>query len=676
MNRLAKEGSPYLQQHADNPVYWYPWNEEALRQAVKEDKPILLSIGYSTCHWCHVMERESFKDNDVAAYMNAHFINIKVDREERPDLDQFYMEACQVLTGQAGWPLNLFLTPDKRPYYGGTYFPPEPMGRNLSWFQALQYAAYNYYENRPAVEKQADKIIRKMQSRSEGALPLTGQASGSEDAVMKRMLEQVRQKEDADAGGFGLGAKYPNTTALQFLLIYARRNKDENAADHVYQTLDHMLKGGMYDLIGGGWSRYATDRYWKIPHFEKMLYDNALMVSLMSEAYQYRPKESYKAAIQATLTFVASELQSPEGGFYSALDADTDGEEGSFYTWEKAEIEELLQDDAGLFNAFYDIRAEGNWEEGKNILHAPLDKEAFVSHQEGLVLPFFEDFLGGVHQKLASARAERRRPHRDEKMILSWNALQAIAYMDAYFALGLIEYKAKAKETMRCLQRNFEQQDHLLHAVLSGAPAGVNTFLNDYGFYIQALIKAYTLDWELDFLRRAKKWLDIAMEKFFDPTVPAFFFTEKNNTELLFQQEEWEDSEMPSATAIMVENLKKLGLLFADSNLDQRADQLLERMKVQGINDPFPMTYWASLMVNHLKGWKEIAVTGPNAFREAEKLRSHFLPGVVIMASQKAEQNWPLLAFRFDEKKDRFFVCENHTCKAPVFTVEAVLKAL
>jgi len=355
MNQLAQETSPYLRRHADNPVHWHAWNETALQRAVREDKPILLSIGYSTCHWCHVMERESFQDEEVAAYMNAHFINIKVDREERPDLDQFYMHACQLLTGQAGWPLNLFLTPDKRPFYGGTYFPPEPEGRRLSWFQALQYAAYNYYENRNAVNQKADSIIRRMRRKEEPRQPAPVQ---EQQELLDSLLQNIQHKQDNEQGGFGQGAKYPNTPALAFLLTYARQTGEKKPADHVFFTLDHMLRGGIYDWVGGGWHRYTIDRGWKIPHFEKMLYDNALMVSLMAWAYQFDPNERYKKASDQSLHFAEEALGNGQGGYYSALDADTEGREGEYYTWTYREIHDILGKRAETFCRIFDVKKE------------------------------------------------------------------------------------------------------------------------------------------------------------------------------------------------------------------------------------------------------------------------------------------------------------------------------
>jgi uncharacterized protein YyaL (SSP411 family) len=671
MNHLHQESSPYLRQHADNPVNWYPWKEEALQKAIKEDKPILLSIGYSTCHWCHVMERESFMDEEVAAYMNQHFINIKVDREERPDLDQFYMDACQVITGQAGWPLNLFLTPDRKPFYGGTYFPPETAGRALSWFQALQYAAYNFYEHRSAVDQQANKVLRRMKGQEvhadSGLSALPQEEVLKEwEALPQQFLQTIQQKQDQEHGGFGHGQKYPNTMALEFLLTYARQFHQPQIANHIRFTLNQMLRGGMYDLVGGGWCRYATDRAWKVPHFEKMLYDNALMVSLTAAFYQYEPQDAYQKAIEQTLDFVKTELSNGEGGFYSALDADTDGVEGAYYTWTRAEIEEVLDEDADYFSSLMDIRSEGNWEEGQNILQLVSMEEATESTA----------FLEQCFQKLRLARSSRKPPHRDEKLLLSWNAIQAVAYMDAYHALGTTEYKLEALKALSFMKAHFQQDEGLVHTLKGEQQVKAEGFLSDYAFYIQALIKAYALDWDTAFLTQARHWTHIAIEKFYDERSGLFFFSEKNSEELPFLYKDKGDAELPSAGAQMIDNLRRLALFFEEKNWERMAFNALRNIQKAVASNAFQMASWASLLVNEVKGWKELAVTGPEAFLAAEQVQKDYLPGLIIMAGETPAEDWPLLKYRFSEDQTRFFLCENYTCKAPYFSVAELKQAL
>ncbi len=665
MNHLQKEVSPYLQQHADNPVDWHPWREAALEKAIREDKPILLSIGYSTCHWCHVMERESFQDTEVAAYMNEHFVNIKVDREERPDLDQFYMDACQVISGQAGWPLNLFLTPDRKPFYGGTYFPPEKSGRSLSWFQTLQYAAYNFYEQRKAVEQEASRILRRMQGQDFSEKTAfsnlsTKKTSKEAQALLEQLLQQVRQKQDTEFGGFGQGQKYPNTMALEFLLTYARQFNQANVADHVQFTLDQMLRGGIYDVVEGGWCRYSVDRQWKIPHFEKMLYDNALMVSLMAALYQYEPREAYKGAIEKTLQFVDEKLSNGQGGFFSALDADSEGKEGAYYTWTKKEIEEVLGPDAASFNTLMDIRLEGNWEDGRNILQLVSGgkKAENVS------------FLESAYERLLNARKTRKQPHRDEKILLSWNALQAMAYMDAYAAVGTEGYKKKALEALAFLREHLQKGSELMHAAVQAQHRETTAFLSDYAFYIEALIKGYTLDWDTSLLESARHWMAIAVEKFYDEKTGLFFFSEKRNLELPFLYRDKGDAELPSAGAVMVANLKRLAIFFEDRKLDRMASRALEQIEAEVAKKAYPMASWASLLVNEIKGWKELAITGPEAFAAAKEVQRWYLPGMILMAGQQPAEEWPLLKHRFSKHQTRFFLCENYSCKAPVFSVE------
>ena len=448
-NQLCDETSPYLLQHAHNPVDWYAWKEAAFAKARAEDKPILVSIGYSTCHWCHVMERESFEDEQVAAFMNAHFVNIKVDREERPDVDQIYMEACQVISGGGGWPLNCFLTPDGRPFFAGTYYPPQPMYNRPSWLQILENLAVAFKTKRTVVEEQADKmteIIRgsdeqliKRFTKKEGAgSTLEDFGSGLREigllnkSFLTTSYKGLERQFDREAGGFGGAPKFPGSMNLAWLLEYNHYTQEADAVEHALLSLDKMIMGGIYDQIGGGFSRYATDKFWLVPHFEKMLYDNALIVSVLADAYKITKHPLYQETIEETLGFVLREMTDPEGGFYSAYDADSEGVEGKYYVWTKEEVEAVLGPNAALFCSFYDVTSEGNWEE-HSILHREACFEAFAENK-GLNLDVLKQTMSDCRRKLYETRSGRIKPGLDDKILLSWNALMVSAFAKSHEA--------------------------------------------------------------------------------------------------------------------------------------------------------------------------------------------------------------------------------------------------
>ncbi|HRI58481.1 MAG TPA: thioredoxin domain-containing protein, partial [Saprospiraceae bacterium] len=467
MNKLQSETSPYLLQHAHNPVDWYAWRPEAFERARAEQKPILVSIGYSTCHWCHVMERESFENEDIAAFMNERFINIKVDREERPDVDAIYMDACQILTGGGGWPLNCFLTPEGKPFYAGTYFPPRPAHNRPSWLQLLQHLANIWETQRDVALDQAEKLtahiarsddifIQKPSNPNPETLkpsnPETLQPSNPptlKPSNLESIYYQMRERFDRVEGGFGGAPKFPSTMAIQYLLNYHWFTGNPEALEQAVLSLDKMIHGGIYDQLGGGFARYATDREWLVPHFEKMIYDNALLVSVLSEAYKLTGKALYKETIEETLHYVRREMTGADGGFYSAQDADSEGVEGKFYVWDKGEIGEILGGEAQLFCAFYGVTEHGNWEE-KNILWRPVSYEAFAAANDTEVGRLKSRLQSG-REKLFAVRSKRIWPGLDNKVLLSWNALMTSAYCAAFTALGNEEYRTTAVRNIEFL---------------------------------------------------------------------------------------------------------------------------------------------------------------------------------------------------------------------------------
>ena len=534
-NRLSDETSPYLLQHAHNPVDWYPWGEEALQKAKEEDKPILISIGYAACHWCHVMEKESFEDESTAQIMNEHFVNIKIDREERPDLDHIYMDAVQAMTGSGGWPLNVFLTPSKRPFYGGTYFPPVRAFNRASWKETLLGVINVFKEKRNEIEEQAENLTgHLLQSNSFGLQKPGGQSNLFTGKKLSESFANIMKAADKEWGGFGRAPKFPQTFTIQFLLRYAhikgqehtpKGSGDEEANVSFMQallSLDKMIDGGIYDQIGGGFARYSTDTEWLVPHFEKMLYDNALLVSILSEAYQLTKKDKYANAIHETMNFVRRELLHPQYGFYSALDADSEGEEGKFYVWQKAEVDQILGSDADIFCRYYDITQEGNWE-GKNILRVKTPIAHFAL-ENNIELSTLENVLKEGRQKLLEKRNTRIRPLLDDKIILGWNALMNTASSKAYAATGNEEYRDLAIANMQfLLEKFYDKNSESFFHTWKNEEAKYPAFLDDYAFLIQALIHLQEITADTIWLKQAKIIAEFVIDSFNEPETVFFF---------------------------------------------------------------------------------------------------------------------------------------------------------
>jgi uncharacterized protein len=666
MNRLKNESSPYLQQHASNPVDWYPWGEEALERARSQGMPILVSVGYSACHWCHVMEKESFEDERIAAYMNEHFINIKIDREERPDLDQFFMKACEALTGNGGWPLNMFLSPDGRPFFGGTYFPPEPGMRRQSWFQALQYAAYNFYENREAVEQQASRLLERLKTEGTSQKQF---AHTDSDTLITHIYQQIRGQFDEEEGGFGLSAKFPNTMALEFLLHYAWYKSDLPAYRHVLHSVDRMISGGIYDQLGGGIARYAIDRQWQIPHFEKMLYDNALLAKLLSDLYKWTGLNHYLRLLQETLEFVERELRHPEGGYCTAVDADSEGEEGRYYVWTKSEIDSVLSDSSGVFCRYYGVSEGGNWE-GVNILRKTMETEDLARELNRTPLQI-EEALASARRKLLEARRQRPQPHRDEKILSGWNALTVTALARAFAATGQREYRDRASQALQFLFDTFLMEDGrtLRRIAVSGRVEGA-AFLADYAYLIEAILEVYGIYFNHDCLRKAERLADHVLEQFVDPKSSLLFFNAADQADIPLRQKKLEDEDMPSPNMVMANNLQKLGILLDRSDYRRRASAMLEEMKNLMAGQPLLHASWAVALVGERYGWGEIAVVGPEAFETARRVNSQFLGAFVLTAAEAPNDDYPLLAHRWKEGKTYIYVCRDYSCRKPVERVE------
>ena len=674
MNRLQHESSPYLLQHAHNPVDWYAWTDEALAKAKAENKPILVSIGYSTCHWCHVMERESFEDETVAAYMNAHFVCIKVDREERPDLDQIYMEACQIMTGQGGWPLNCFLLPDGRPFFAGTYYPPAPAYRRPSWSQVLQNIQRAFTTDYASVAAQAQQLTEIIAGSGTAMLDRVGAATTTGPVSSSQAFEYLKDRFDTEHGGFGGAPKFPNTQSIQFLLEYYFFTGNEAAKTHALFSLDRMIAGGIYDQLRGGFSRYTVDKAWLVPHFEKMLYDNALLVRVLCDAYALTQAPHYERAIRETLDWALAELAvpAPRGGFHSALDADSEGVEGKFYVWQKAEIDALLGEEAELFNVYYGVTETGNWEEA-NILHVPELLAAFAEARE-LDKDELRAQLERNRATLLAARAGRVRPGTDTKLLLDWNALMISALLRAATLLNENDYYTKAVHHFGQLQVEFQAPDgsgRWSHNAITGATVGP-AFLNDYAFLISTLLDFHQGEQDPELLTFAARLTDRVIERFQDPDDGLFFFTEGQDQHVIVRRKELYDQAVPSGNATMALNLQRLGHLQDRADYRAAADRMLRAVEAAAVQHPNSFARWNIALLRAAYGYREVVITGTEhrtaATAHAAMMR-RYLPATLYLIGGKHPEN-PLVRDKPVGDATRIYVCQNFSCQAPVEDVE------
>lgn len=669
MNRLQHETSPYLRQHAHNPVDWYAWKPEAFGRAKAEDKPILVSIGYSTCHWCHVMERESFEDEQVAAFMNEHFINIKVDREERPDVDQIYMEACQAISGSGGWPLNCFLTPDGRPFFAGTYYPPRPAHNRPSWPQLLQYISEAFHTRREEVEDQANQLTEAIRKSDTVFLKKDALQIPAEElftpALAASMYKALMQQADTSHGGFGGAPKFPAAMSLRYLLDYHFLTGEEDALAHVELSLKKMILGGIYDQLGGGFARYSTTRDWLVPHFEKMLYDNALLVGLLADACRLKPDHLYKEAIEETLAFIDREMTSPEGGFYSALDADSEGVEGKFYVWTKQEIDDILGEDAPLFNDYYGVSEEGNWE-GVNILHRGFRLRS--TRRSG---------LSEAETRLFNERAKRIHPGLDDKVLLGWNALMVTACCKAYAALGRPACLQMAERNIQFLIEKFaEGEGPAMYHTYKEGKGQYDAFLEDYALLIEALIELFSINQDTSLLQRAGEYADHLIAGFLDPDSKLFYFTGAQQEDIILRRKDLYDSATPSGNSTMAHNLHRLGILLGRDDFTRLSVDMLRQVKGSVERYPSSFARWARALLYRVYPMQEVAVVGQNAEGHAKALNAAFVPNMVLMAATAADEAYPLLAGKGTGGDTNIYVCREYACQRPVKTVEEALEQM
>lgn len=686
-NQLIHESSPYLLQHAHNPVNWYPWGEEALQKAVSENRPILVSIGYAACHWCHVMERESFEDEATATIMNANFVNIKIDREERPDLDHIYMDAVQAMTGSGGWPLNVFLTPDGKPFYGGTYFPPQRAYNRPSWKETLHSVAQAFRERRHEIDAQAENLTSHI--RDSNAFGTTAPGEPGNDFFttdqVNAMADHLLKQADTEWGGFGRAPKFPQTFSIQYLLRYSKmqqQREPERAAAARKQallSLDKMIEGGIYDQVGGGFARYATDTEWLAPHFEKMLYDNALLVIVLSEAFQLTGIERYREVIHETMEFVQRELMHARFGFYAALDADSEGEEGRFYVWQQEEINTLLGKDAAVFSACYDVSAGGNWEH-TNILRLKKPLEEFAK-DHGIAEETLRQLLADCRQKLLARRSSRVRPLTDDKNILGWNALMNTACSRAFAATGREAYRELATKNMQFLLEAFRTGTSPgFYHTWKNDQARYPAFLDDYACLLEALLALQEITPGTEWLEKAMPVAEYVLEVFSEEGTGFFFYTPDFQKDVIVRKKEVYDGAMPSGNAVMAKVLWQLSLLTGgnarSAEWRTRSQGMIGALGKAIVKYPGSFGVWACLLQEICFGTSELAVVGEGAGDLHREILAAYIPHRVLQVSASSREGWPLLAGKTDVRKPAIYLCRNNTCQAPVFSAKELISLI
>ena len=634
-NRLAHETSPYLLQHKDNPVDWYPWGDEALERARAGDIPILVSIGYSSCHWCHVMERESFEDPDIAAYMNEHFVCIKVDREERPDVDAIYMEACQAMTGQGGWPLNVVLTPDQAPFYAGTYFPPEPRQGMPSWPQLLEALVEAWTERREEIRASAPRIVERLQ----GAARLEPSTEMLEPRVLDEAVAGLRAAFDPQWGGFGGAPKFPQASAIELLL---RRGETDMAS----KTLTAMAARGMYDQIGGGFARYSVDAHWLHPHFEKMLYDNALLARAYLHGWQVLEDDLFARVCSETLDWALREMRGPEGGFFSALDADSEGVEGKFYVWDRAEIAELIGEDGANW---FGTTGRGNFE-GRNILTRGQDQP---------------EKLPEWRSKLYGARSQRVWPGLDDKRLASWNALMIAALAEAGAVLDRDDYLEAAIACADFVLTEMRDADGRLLRTWKDGQGRLNAYLEDHAYLVEALLTLYEATFDPRWFRAARELADTMIERFADEERGGFFDTASDHERLIARRKSLEDNPIPAGNSSAAYGLVRLAALTGEHDYERRAAGVFRLLHEVARKHPQAFAHLLQAVDFHFAPVKEVAIVGPDRFPLERVVRGRFRPHLVLAGGER--DGVPLLEGREPvDGRATAYVCENFTCRRPV----------
>lgn len=671
-NALINETSPYLLQHAHNPVNWLPFNETNLAKAKTQNKLIIISVGYAACHWCHVMEHESFEDETVAQLMNDNYINLKVDREERPDVDQVYMNAVQLMTGRGGWPLNVVCLPDGRPVWGGTYF------RKNDWMNALDKIAELYIRRPEELQDYANKLAQGM-TNMDLITPNLNAPKFSKD-VLEDVVRTWAKQLDYRNGGYTGAPKFMMPNNYLFLLRYAHQNKDTELLDFVNHTLTKMAYGGIYDQVGGGFSRYSVDERWHVPHFEKMLYDNAQLVSLYSDAYRLTKNQLYKTIVEETLAFINRELTSDNGIFYSSLDADSlddknELEEGAFYVWTKDELKQLLNDtEFQLFSEYYNINSYGHWEHGNYVLIKNQSDETFCK-LHNLSSKALNDKLKSWKSLLLSTREKRSRPRLDDKTLTSWNALMIKGYVDAYRAFGNADYLQKAKDNARFIKHvQLQPEGHLLHNYKNGKST-INGFLEDYATTIDAFLALYQVTFNEQWLNTSRDLTNYCFDHFFNDDNSMFYFTSNTDIALVNRPVEYRDNVIAASNSMMAKSLFLLSHYYDNEIYLKTSEKMLNNIKDEALQHGSGFSNWLDLMLNFTNPYFEIAIVGQHAIDKTKTLQTHYIPNALIVGST-TESKLPLLQQRYNKDETFIYVCVNSACKLPTTDIEQALKQM
>lgn len=656
MNKLVHSSSPYLLQHASNPVHWQEWGEEALSMAKEQNKPLIISIGYAACHWCHVMEHESFSDEEVAAFMNEHFICIKVDREERPDIDQIYMDAVHLINGQGGWPLNAFAMPDGRPFFAGTYF------NKQRWMAVMKQISDLYKNEYNKVEEYANELTTGI---NKNPLPVIDEVKDIEftSNEYEDLLDQWLAQFDSELGGFSRAPKFPLPSAWEFLLQYHYFTEDKQSLAAVEVTLDEMAKGGIYDQIGGGFARYSVDAEWKVPHFEKMLYDNAQLVSLYSHAYQITRKPRFKEIVIETLEFIEREMMDVDGGCYSSLNADSENVEGKFYVWTYDEfITTVDKENQSFLIDYYQITEAGNWEDGINILLPVSSKEEFV-HDNNLDTELFKSALTKANHDLFETRKIRERPSTDDKVLTSWNGLMIQGYVDAYKALGEKRYLQQALSIAKFIEEHMLNDDGSLSRNYRKGNTSISGFHDDYAIFADACIDIYSVTYDKHWLELSQGLADYCIDHFYNDESGMFYYTSDNNEALVARKYELSDNVIPSSNSIMAGVLFKLSHYFDN----QQYYDIVLKMVGQEIdnirNSGIWHSNWAAILGLIINGITEVAIMGKDALSQNVEMQKSYLPASLFMGG--LVENLPLLLNKYIDGRTMIYVCRNKTCNLP-----------
>lgn len=656
-NRLINETSPYLLQHARNPVDWHAYNEEAFEKASAENKPLLISIGYSACHWCHVMEHESFSNPEIAQVMNQHFVCIKVDREERPDVDLLYMNAVQLLHGNGGWPLNCFALPNGDPFWGGTYFRPE------QWLDLLRQISNLFHNSKADIQQQADRL--KAGIESSNLVEASTEKSLVDIQMLNEAYDQLALRFDSQKGGMLGAPKFPMPALWSFVLDYHIITKNPEALLQLKTTLEQMSRGGIFDQIGGGFARYSTDNEWKVPHFEKMLYDNAQLASLYARSYMLTGDPNLLTTLTSTLEFIRRDLTSPDHTFYASLDADSEGIEGLYYLWNKAEIMELLPDYGELLSEYWGVGGAGKWEHNKSILLRPVSNSDFATRQH-LSEKELSELVKMSSKVLLKHRQKRIPPALDDKIIASWNALMIKAWADAALATGNSEWKETALQAATVLHRQMADEDGSLKRSYKNGKARIEGLLNDYAFLADAFVALYLLSFDSVWLLRARQLVEQVYRHFNDDTSPLFWLTADNADNLQpLRLKEITDSAEPCGNSVMAKVLWELGHLLGETKWMERAEEMVSLMKARIVAYPSAHAQWASVAAAIAFKTTLVVITGPEALKFATILQKTYRPFVIFAAAEQQE-SLAVFEHRFKKNETLIYLCRGNSCKAAV----------